>query len=201
MAKSRFADIADIDAAKAANENLRLSFECLDWDSEEFFFHGMEVKYYQKFFACLTEIKSSKEAEIVQRKHPSLSPKPIFNTDTSIKSSFPESVLNRIKDKLFVQTRDDEGSLSQAKEIVSNAFEISLSRNYGRIHGFIWNNTFHLVWFDPAHNLYPMKQGITRHIDAATIKCFSPDECLRLQEQIKKLQEENDELYKAFADQ
>lgn len=76
----------------------------------------------------------------------------------------------------FRQTRDDESSLSQAKEITSNAFEISLSKNYGRIHGFIWNNTCHIVWFDPAHNLYPMKQGITRHVDAAVVKCFSPRE-------------------------
>jgi hypothetical protein len=199
MAKNKLAEIADKDATKVANENLSVSFEYLDWDSEEFFFHGMNKKYYQKFFNCLTTIKSSKEADIVQCKHPSLSPKSIFNTSTSIKSAFPDSVVNKIKNKLFVQTRDDEGSLSQAKEITSNAFEISLSKNYGRIHGFIWNNTFHIVWFDPAHNLYPMKQGITRHVDAAVVKCFSPDECLRLQAKIKELQEENAELYEAFA--
>lgn len=200
MAKNKFTGIADKDAAKAANENLRISFEYLDWDSEEFFFHGMIEKYYQKFFECLTTIKSSKEAEIVQQNHSSLSPKSIFNTNTSIKPSFPDSVINSIKSKLYVQTRDDDGSLSQAKEITSNAFELSLSKNYGRIHGFIWNSTFHIVWFDPGHNLYPMKQGITRHADAAVVRCFSPDECLRLQNKIKELQEENVDLYAAFAE-
>ena len=40
-----------------------------------------------------------------------------------------------------------------------------------------------------------MKGGITRHKDAATIKCFSPDECLRLQEKIRELDQEIAELY------
>jgi hypothetical protein len=97
-----------------------------------------------------------------------------------------------------VQTRDEQSSLDQAEEIVSRAFEVRLGKNYGRIHGFIWNNTFNIVWFDPAHNLYPMKNGIKKHTDAATVQCFSPDEFLRLQEKIKELQEENAELYESL---
>ena len=96
---------------------------------------------------------------------------------------------------VYVQTRDEDSSKAQATEIASRAFEISLSKNYGRLHGFIWNNTFHIVWFDPAHNLYPMKSGITKHRDAATVKCFSPHETLRLQEKIRELQEEIAQLY------
>jgi hypothetical protein len=45
-----------------------------------------------------------------------------------------------------------------------------------------------------------MDRGITKHKDAATVKCFSPDECLRLQGVIKELQKDNAELYEAFAD-
>lgn len=55
----------------------------------------------------------------------------------------------------------------------------------------MWNNTFYIVWFDPAHNLFPMKKGITKHKNAATIKCFAPEECLRLQKKIIELQKEN----------
>lgn len=77
---------------------------------------------------------------------------------------------------------------------------MSLSKKYGRLHGFIWNNTFHIVWFDPAHNLYPMQFGITKHRDAATVKCFARDEILRLQTKIKELQKENAELYQALAE-
>ena len=34
--------------------------------------------------------------------------------------------------------------------------ECSLTKNeHGRIHGFLTLNTFHIVWFDPHHNLFP----------------------------------------------
>ncbi|MEA5552496.1 hypothetical protein VB713_16260 [Anabaena cylindrica UHCC 0172] len=198
MAKNKFDAIAEQDARSVLEERLRISFKYLDWDSEEFFFHGMEIKYYQKFFDCISTIESSTEREITEQTHPSLSPKSIFNSQTSIRNSFSDEVITRIKDKLFVQTRDEESSLDQAREIASRAFEVRLGKNYGRIHGFIWNNTFNIVWFDPAHNLYPMNRGITKHKDVATVKCFSPDECLRLQEIIKELQKENTELYETL---
>ena len=175
MGKNKFASIADQDAKIVAEERLRVSFEYIDWESEEFFFHGMEIKYYQKFFDCIETIKSSKEKQITEQTHPSLSPKSIFNSGTAIKNSFPEHIIEKIKSKLFVETRDEETSKAKANEIASRAFEVRVTKNYGRIHGFIWNNTFNIVWLDPAHNLYPMKGGITRHKDAATIKCFSPD--------------------------
>ncbi len=199
MARSKYGDIAEADAKSVSEEKLRISFEYIDWNSEEFFFHGMEQKYYQKAFDCISEIKKAREAEITQQKHSSLSPKSIFNTETSIKTAFPDAVVHKIKEKLFVQSRNEESAMAEALEIASRAFEISLAKNYGRFHGFIWNNTFHIVWFDPAHNLYPMKRGIQNHKDIATVKCFSPDEVIRLQKIIKELQDENAELYEAFA--
>jgi hypothetical protein len=190
--------IADADAQFAFEEKLKVSFEYIDWDTEEFFFHGMEVKYYQKLFDCIVEITKSREKDIIEQTHPSLRPKSIFNSSSSIKNSFPESVIAKIKDKLFIQTRNEESSKAQAIEIASRAFEVSLSKAYGRIHGFVWNNTFYIVWFDPAHNLYPMRFGITKHIDAAIVRCFSPEEALRLQDKIKELQDENAELYEVL---
>lgn len=198
MGKNKFASIADQDAKIVAEERLRVSFEYIDWESEEFFFHGMEIKYYQKFFDCIETIKSSKEKQITEQTHPSLSPKSIFNSGTAIKNSFPEHIIEKIKSKVFVETRDEETSKAKANEIASRAFEVRVTKNYGRIHGFIWNNTFNIVWLDPAHNLYSIKSGITKHRDAATIKCFSPDECLRLQETIRELQQEIAELYEAL---
>ena len=199
MANNRFARIADNDASKVSNEKLKISFEYLDWESEEFFFHGMEVKYYRKFFSCITEIKASTEKDITTQTHPSLSPKSIFNNSNSIRDSFPHSIFSILKQKLLVQTREPSELEALANEIISRAFEITLSKNYGRLHGFIWNNTFHIVWFDPAHNLYPMGKKIKKHEDAATVKSFSPEENLRLQEQIRTLQSENEELLEAFA--
>jgi hypothetical protein len=199
MAKN-FRKIADKSAQAVEDEKLKISFEYLDWSSEEFFFHGMTEGYYKKFFECIMTIKSSKEKDITQQIHQSLSPKSIFNNTSSIKDFFPNEVVSKIKNKLFLETRKNESSLAQASEIASRAFEISLSKDYGRIHGFIWNNTFNVVWFDPAHNLYPMGERIKKHKDAATVRCFSPKECLRLKEKIKELQKENAELYEAFAD-
>ncbi|NEQ66624.1 MAG: hypothetical protein F6K21_14175 [Symploca sp. SIO2D2] len=196
--KNKYRRIADSDAQAVSDEKLRVSFEYIDWNTEEFFFHGMEVKYYQKMFACVCEISKCKESDITEQSHPSLSPKSIFNSSSSVRDSFPESIISQIQEKLFIQTRDKNSSRAQAIEIASRAFEVSLSKNYGRLHGFIWNNTFHIIWFDPAHNLYPMRSGITKHKDAATVKCFAPDEILRLQSKIKELQEENAELYEAL---
>lgn len=194
MAKNKFKNAAEAAAKSVEEERLRVSFEYIDWNTEEFFFRGMKDSYYKKLFETITEIKKAKEKDITQQNHFSLSPKSIFNSTTSIKNSFPENIQNKIKEKLFVETRNEKESFDNAKEIVSRAFEVSLSKHYGRLHGFIWNNTFNIVWFDPAHNLYPMKYGVTPHIEAASIKCFSPEENLRLQDKIKSLVQENEDL-------
>ncbi len=191
---SRFRNIADQSARTVSDEKLRISFEYIDWESEEFFFHGMLPKYYQKLFECISEIKRARERDITQQNHASLSPKSIFNTTTSIKNAFPDAVINKIKDKLFIQSRDESAAENEAREITSRAFEISLSKNYGRVHGFIWNNTFHIVWFDPAHNLYSMKYGVQEHKAFAPVKCFGPEEVQRLEEVIRGLVQENSDL-------
>jgi len=128
MAKNRFEKIASEDAKLVANECLRISFEYLDWDTEGFFFHGLKVEYYQKVFDCLSEIKRCKEKDIVEQTHPSLKPKSIFNKDGT-KNSFPDSVIKKISDNLFVQSRDRESSDSEAIDITSKrAFEVRVQR-------------------------------------------------------------------------
>jgi hypothetical protein len=191
---SRYKQIADNAARTVSEERLRISFDYIDWDSEEFFLHGLLPKYYQKLFECISEIKRTREREITQQTHVSLSPKSIFNTTTAIRKGFPDAVVEKIKDKLFIQSRDEKAARNEAREITSRAFEISLSKNYGRVHGFIWNNTFHIVWFDPAHNLYPMKVGVKEQKVFAPVKCFGPEEVVRLLGVIEELQQENREL-------
>jgi hypothetical protein len=202
MAKNRFEKIASEDVKLVANECLRISFEYLDWDTEEFFFHGLKVEYYQKVFDCLSEIKRCKEKDIVEQTHPSLKQKSIFNKNGT-KNSFPDSVIKKISDNLFVQSRDRESSDSEAIDLTSKrAFEVRVARTYGRLHGFIWNNTFHVVWFDPAHNLYPIKKyGVRKHEDFAKVRCFSPDEIVRLRDELKQCQEKFDELYDTWANE
>lgn len=90
---------------------------------------------------------------------------------------------------------------TEKKEKAGNTKKIArkIVGYHGRLHGFVWNNTFNIVWFDPAHNLYPMQRGLTKHKDAAKVRCFGPSETLRLQEEIKKIQQEYEELLDAFA--
>ncbi|WP_204105857.1 MULTISPECIES: hypothetical protein [Spirulina sp. CCY15215] len=54
---NRFAKIAEQDAKAVSSEKLKVSFEYIDWETEEFFFHGLEPKYYEKFFECITQIQ------------------------------------------------------------------------------------------------------------------------------------------------
>ncbi len=42
-----------------------------------------------------------------------------------------------------------------------NAYQFQLSKRNGRVIGFMLNNTFYIRWFDPEHNLYSKKFGIT----------------------------------------
>lgn len=42
-----------------------------------------------------------------------------------------------------------------------NAYQFQLSKRNGRVIGFMLNNTFYIRWFDPEHNLYPQRFGIT----------------------------------------
>lgn len=37
----------------------------------------------------------------------------------------------------------------------STPYQFSVSRNNGRVHGFVIGHIFHVVWLDPDHALYP----------------------------------------------
>ncbi|WP_204105855.1 MULTISPECIES: hypothetical protein [Spirulina sp. CCY15215] len=104
-------------------------------------------------------------------------------------------------DKLFLETRDRNSAKSEAESItIKRAFEVRVTKSYGRIHGFIWNNIFHVVWVDPAHNLYPKNEyGVRKQQDYATVKSFSGDEVIRLKDELKALQEKYDELFAIWA--
>ena len=198
MARS-IKNISDRDHNKVISERLSLSFSYIDWDSEEFFLHGLEKNHYIKIFECLSSIKSSHSAEITQQTHTGLTPKSIRfgkNWTSLIKKSFPNSVLSKLKNLLKPQFDSEEEAEDQAEHILKDsAFEVRIAKSYGRVHGFIFSNIFHIVWFDPAHNLFPTNGVVKKHQDYATVKSFSPNEVTRLQEIIRRLQQEYAELY------
>jgi len=191
--------IAAKDAKAVSNEKLKISFEYMDWETEEFFFHGLEKIYYVKFFECITKIKQSVEKDILEQTHTSLIPKSIFNK-RGTKNEFPTNVVGKVADKIFLETRDKKSAYNQSIAITTKrAFEVRIGKSYGRLHGFIWNNIFHIVWIDPAHNLYPLNNyGVRKQEDYATVKTFSGDEVVRLRDELKNLQNQYDELYSVW---
>jgi hypothetical protein len=200
LSKSKLSKIAAKDAQAVSSEKLRISFEYMDWSTQEFFFHGLEQSFYIKFFECITQIKKSIEKDILEQTHPSLKPKSIFNKPGT-KDEFPPSVIDKVADKLFLETRDWDWAKDEAVSITTRrAFEVRVAKSYGRIHGFIWNNIFHVVWVDPAHNLYPLNEyGVRNQKDYATVKSFFGEEVIRLRNELKNLQERYDELYAEWA--
>lgn len=192
---NQFAEIAEQDARAVSSEKLKVSFEYMDWETEEFFFHGLESEYYKKFFECITQIQKSVEKDIVEQTHPSLRPKSIFNKNGT-KNEFPTSVVEKLANKLLPETKDIESAKARAKKITENsAFEVTVTKEKkGRIHGFILNKIFYVVWVDPAHNLYSSKYGVRKQKDYATVRSFSGDEVIRLRDELKKCHEEYDEL-------
>ncbi|HEY9852781.1 MAG TPA: hypothetical protein V6D28_25130 [Leptolyngbyaceae cyanobacterium] len=184
---------------KISNEKLRISFKFVDWESEEFFLHGLNKKYYELLFDAFNDIQNSTADDIKQQTHPRLMPKFInWKGDSTItRSAFPD----KIKDSLRAQCGNDENELQkQYEEMTRDSFELRVAKGYGRIHGFIFDNTFYIVWFDPAHNLFPGMDDKGRDrkpklpSEVAQVKSFSTEEINRIKELNITLSEENQRL-------
>lgn len=195
---SRLLALADKDFEKIEKERVHISFEFLDWNSELFFLHGLEAEFYSRLFDCLNTIQLATEDQISKQNHPSLTCKAIFKSATGTYDSFPTQIIERIKSKL-IKEKSAEDATAEAKRIASRAFEVSMGKNQGRIHGFLWNKSFNLVWFDPAHNLYPGKYIAKSQKEFARIRCGSHEELLRLREENAKIVNQYNELFEAFA--
>lgn len=199
--RDKIARIADSDHKEVESTRLRVSFDFVDWDSSEFFFvHGLEPGHYRKIFDCIDRIGKSTEAEIVQQTHDSLTPKPIFRNDKGIKKSFPDDLAAKIKEKFGPQLAINGDPDENAKKAAATAFEVRVhGKSDGRIHGFVWNKTFHVVWFDPAHNLYPRTgEKPKSHKEYATVPGFSPACVEAVREENRKLHDEHDALRREF---
>lgn len=177
MPKSKYSALAEKSANAIQNEKLKISFEFLDMDTEEFFIHGLTSDFYKHFFECLTVIKQSVDTDISQQTHSALIPKSIFH-QKGTKNKFPDHVIDKLSSKLRVETDDKELAKQKAVELTTRrAFELRITKASGRLHGFLWNNIFNIVWVDPAHNLYPLEKfGIRKQENYATVKCCSVEE-------------------------
>lgn len=60
----------------------------------------------------------------------------------------------------FSQTSEPKGFSSIPEHLrEQRPIQFQLTSNaYGRVHGFMIDNIFHVVWLDPEHRLYPQRQ-------------------------------------------
>lgn len=188
-------DTSSILLDDARRSCLRVSFEYLDWESEEFFVHGFDAEFYARLFACLETIQSCTRDQMTKQNHPSLRCKAIFRTDTGTHDLFPSRIVEQIAAKLGSCDRREDRSAT-AQQIARSAFEISMGKNQGRLHGFLWEQSFNLVWFDPAHNLYPGAHKIRGPKDLMLPKSGSHAELLRCKEENERLLTELEQLAK-----
>lgn len=182
----RFNSLADQKFESIDNEYLDISFKYIDWECEHFFLEGLKNQNYQELFAALNRLKFTTNKSFREQTAYDLTPKAIFKTETGLYKEFNQNTVELLSNAL----KNEEDPKTRAREYLRQAFEIRITgKNHGRIHGFLMNHTFHIVWFDPAHNLYHGKRKPQSMKEYATVKrCFSPDE-------FEKLQKENSELY------
>jgi hypothetical protein len=133
---SKLKNKSDIHPSKPSvdNETLRFSFKHLDLNHKKFSIKKKEHDYFGKVLERLKAISTFKASEVFANRSSSLRAHPIDWRHTSEKKGF--SHLN-----------------SQLQDIPAYQFQIS-SNEHGRIHGFILENIFFIIWFDPEHNLY-----------------------------------------------
>jgi len=192
---------SELKSGEVHHEKIKISYKFVDYTNDYFFLHGLSKEYYKHLTDTLEMLQNISENELRQQKPitNSLNPKSInfSGKNTISQESFPikegSPIFTYIKNKTLYEDKSKEQDIIQAnlKEFIKNSFEISLSKRYGRIHGFIYQNIFYIIWFDPAHNLF-----LTKNMGKQT-KLQLPEEIQKLkpicptkyQEYNNKLQE------------
>jgi hypothetical protein len=88
------------------------------------------------------------------------------------------------------------------EQIKDDCWQFRLSTSNGRVHGFMIENVFYIVWLDPHHNFYPDEKFGGEKYFSAPLTPFQELELEyeRLKEQITTLKEEKEELYQMLED-
>lgn len=191
--------IAERHYKNTTKEKLKISFDYLEF-TEKFFLQGLEQKYYTALFDTLRRVKNTTAEAIKKQYEESLEPKSIRwgNAKDISENSFPKeklkNILTAIDNNGKNLTEEDTSNLLQ--EYVKDSFELSVSKNSGRIHGFIFSNVFHIVWIDPAHNLFPGRypDGKLKKIrlinEYGNIKAFDVEEFNKLKKHNQELMQQ-----------
>jgi hypothetical protein len=123
--------------AQASEERLmRFSFKYLDVSHPAFDVRDRDGSYFRLLLARLKDLSQLRMEEFFTSRSPSLRIHQINFRDV------------RVAEKSF-------GVLSNPNAD-DFAWQFALSANeHGRVHGFVFDNTFYVRWLDPDHKLYP----------------------------------------------
>lgn len=188
-------------AERLDSKRMSISFKFVDHKNDYFFMHGLSKDFYEHLTESFDKIQNISENDLRQQKpitH-SLDPKSI-NFQKSSQDSFPidedSTIYSYIKSRIAKEDGEANKEIIEESlnEFIKNAFEIKVSKNLGRIHGFVYSNIFYIVWFDPAHNLFlskhmgqPGKLQLSHEIEK--IKPICPEKFQEYNQQIQELDE------------
>lgn len=180
-------------------KKLQISYKFVEHNTDYFFLHGLSSEYYEHLTKTFEKIQNITEDDLrLQRECEGLKPKTLnFDAPNITQKSFSINeaslIYSFIKNKTRIENQTDDKKTIQdnLKEFIKNAFELRISTNLGRIHGFVYQNIFYIIWFDPAHNLYltkhlGMQQRLKLPHEIESIKPICPTQ---YQEYNKKLKE------------
>ncbi|WP_419877708.1 hypothetical protein [Brevibacillus centrosporus] len=124
--------------SKFREEKVMFSYYFLDTAHEAFNCGGgIGVNWFLQLFDNLREISKLNRNEFVvqQRNHYDVHSHDFENTAYHYADRLPEGYFEQLSEDQCLQFR--------------------LSSSGGRVHGFMIENTFYVLWLDPHHNMYP----------------------------------------------
>jgi hypothetical protein len=123
--------------SKFREDKVMFSFHFLDLQHKAFNCGRTNESWFLHLFENLREISKLSRNEFVvqQRNHYDVHPHDFNKTEFHYKESLPAGYFEQLNEDWCIQFR--------------------LSSSGGRVHGFMIDNTFYVLWLDPHHNMNP----------------------------------------------
>ncbi|HAA28446.1 MAG TPA: hypothetical protein DCE56_13135 [Cyanobacteria bacterium UBA8553] len=114
-------------------QEISFSFRYFKDDNDKFSVRNRDATYLQALLVRLRDLSTLTVQEIVNNRSKSL----------------------RCHKIVWNNTTESGFGLPNENQLVDSPYQFQISANeHGRIHGFLIENIFYIVWLDPDHNLY-----------------------------------------------
>ncbi len=125
-----------IESTKLKPQGISFSFKYYQDDHNKFFCNEKAATYWLTLIARLKALSGLSNQELLGNRSRTLRCHPIKWKDTS----------------------ENGFGLPNEEQLVDIPYQFSLSSNeHGRVHGFLIDEVFYIVWLDPDHLLYPAR--------------------------------------------